>query len=136
MVKLALVTQSFIGFFRRKNFFYKLFNSLLAFFLIFSLAFVTIETVDPEPVFAASWDCFDSSGRPIAFQTKYDSGNLQVKTYNFSTNTESKAGYATVVFPIFALLISTLFEGYEFGWLAILGIILVISGNIMILKSR
>ena len=47
-----------------------------------------------------------------------------------------KAGYATVVFPIFALLISTLFEGYEFGWLAILGIILVISGNIMILKSR
>ncbi len=47
-----------------------------------------------------------------------------------------KAGYATVVFPVFALLISTLFEGYEFGWLAGSGILLVITGNVMILKSR
>ena len=95
MVKLALVTQSFIGTFRRKNFFYKLFNSFLAFFLIFSLAFVTIESVDPEPVFAASWDCLDSNGRPIAFQTKYDSGNLLVKRYNFSTNTESTTTFSS-----------------------------------------
>ena len=83
MIKLALLTQSFTGVFRRKNFFYKLFNSFLAFFLIFSLAFVTIETVDPEPVFAASWDCFDSSGRPIAFQTKYANNSIYVKRYNF-----------------------------------------------------
>ncbi len=95
MIKLALLTQSFINVFRRKNFFYKLFNSFLAFFLIFSLAFVTIETIDPEPVFAASWDCFDSSGRPIAFQTKYSSGSLQVKRYNFSTNTENTTTFSS-----------------------------------------
>ena len=95
MIKLALLTQSFIGIFRRKNFFYKLFNSFLAFFLIFSLAFVTIETVDPEPVFAASWDCLDSNGRPIAFQTKYSSGSLEVKRYNFSTNTEATTTFSS-----------------------------------------
>jgi len=95
LVKLALLFQSFISVFKRKKFFYKLFNSFLAFFIIFSLAFVTIETVNPEPVFAASWDCLDSNGRPIAFQTKYSSGSLQVKRYNFSTNTESTTTFSS-----------------------------------------
>ena len=59
----------------------------MSFLMIVSLAYVTIETVDPEPTFATStaWDCLDANGRPIAFQTEYDSGNLIVHRYNFST---------------------------------------------------
>ena len=51
----------------------KTFNLVMSFLMIVSLAYVTIETVDPEPTFATStaWDCLDSNGRPIAFQTEY-----------------------------------------------------------------
>ena len=66
----------------------------MSFMMIFTLAFVTIETIDPEPAVAASWDCLDSSGRPIAFQTKYASGDLNVIRYNFSTNTESTTTFS------------------------------------------
>ena len=56
----------------------------MSFLMIVSLAYVTIETVDPEPALAASWDCLDSNGRPIAFQTEYSGGDLIVHRYNFS----------------------------------------------------
>ncbi|MGB1181474.1 MAG: DMT family transporter [Candidatus Puniceispirillaceae bacterium] len=47
-----------------------------------------------------------------------------------------KAGYATVVFPVFALLISTVFEAYQWSLLSVLGILLVLGGNVMMLRSR
>ena len=47
-----------------------------------------------------------------------------------------KAGYATVVFPVFALLISTLFEGYGWTVLSALGIGLVLAGNVLMLRTR
>ena len=47
-----------------------------------------------------------------------------------------KAGYATVVFPVFALLISTVFEAYQWSLYSVLGILLVLGGNILMLKSR
>ena len=56
----------------------KLLSVTLSFLMLLTISYTFIETVDPEPAFAASWDCLDSSGRPIAFQTKYDSGNLNV----------------------------------------------------------
>jgi hypothetical protein len=90
LVKLALVTQSFIGIFRRKNFFYKLFNSLLAFFLIFSLAFVTIETVAPEPVFATSqFTCFNTDGNPYGYQTKYKTSTDAIEVWQWDPGTGS-----------------------------------------------
>ena len=63
--------------------------------MIVSLAYVTIEVADPEPALAASWDCLDASGRPIAFQTKYDSGNLNVIQYNFTTNSETTTTFTS-----------------------------------------
>jgi drug/metabolite transporter (DMT)-like permease len=45
-----------------------------------------------------------------------------------------RAGYATVVFPVFALLISSALEGYEWTLLSILGIALVAGGNVLILR--
>ena len=47
-----------------------------------------------------------------------------------------KAGYATVIFPVFALLISTVFERYQWGVLPLAGICLVIAGNMMMLRNR
>lgn len=48
----------------------------------------------------------------------------------------AKAGYATVIFPVFALAISTVFENYQWGLLAVLGLALVILGNVLILRVR
>ncbi|WBU40391.1 MULTISPECIES: DMT family transporter [Marinobacter] len=43
----------------------------------------------------------------------------------------ARAGYATVMFPIVALVISTFFEGYGWTPLAITGVILTLVGNVV-----
>jgi len=47
-----------------------------------------------------------------------------------------RAAYATVVFPVFALLISARFEGYEWSALALAGLALVMAGNLMMIRAR
>ena len=47
-----------------------------------------------------------------------------------------KAGYATVVFPVFALIISTFFEDYVWTGLGFLGIICVLAGNFVMARTR
>ena len=91
----AYARMRYLRFRDMRPFLTKVFNVSLSFLMIFTLAFVTIETINPEPVAAASWDCLDSSGRPIAFQTKYDNGNLYVITYNFSTNQETTTTFSS-----------------------------------------
>ena len=44
-----------------------------------------------------------------------------------------RAGYVTVLFPIIALLLSTLFEGLSWGLAGIVGVIFVLLGNAFIL---
>lgn len=46
-----------------------------------------------------------------------------------------KAAYAMVVFPVVALLISTVFEGFIWSPLALLGMALVVMGNIVVIGS-
>ncbi len=48
----------------------------------------------------------------------------------------SRAGYATVIFPVFALLVSTVFESYVWSVMGFIGLGLVIFGNIVMLKAR
>ena len=48
----------------------------------------------------------------------------------------ARAGYATVLFPVVALTISTIFEGYQWTPLAIAGLVCVLSGNFLMLRSR
>lgn len=48
----------------------------------------------------------------------------------------AKAGYVTVLFPIVALTLSTLFEGYEWTAMSILGVILAGLGNIVMFRRR
>lgn len=45
----------------------------------------------------------------------------------------SRAGYGTVLFPLVALAISTVFEGYHWTWPAALGVGLVLAGNLVVL---
>jgi drug/metabolite transporter (DMT)-like permease len=47
-----------------------------------------------------------------------------------------RAAYATVVFPLLALLLSTLFEGYHWSWSAAAGVALVLGGNLLVLPRR
>ena len=47
-----------------------------------------------------------------------------------------KAGYAVVMFPVVALLVSFLFEGLEPQWNILAGIILVIVGSVFILGTE
>jgi drug/metabolite transporter (DMT)-like permease len=42
-----------------------------------------------------------------------------------------RAAYCTVLFPIVALAVSTVFEGYRWSALAALGLMLVVAGNLV-----
>lgn len=46
----------------------------------------------------------------------------------------ARAGYATVLFPIVALTVSTLFEGYVWTWPALVGAGLALAGNVVVLR--
>ncbi|MGB0866830.1 MAG: hypothetical protein ACPGSC_09990, partial [Granulosicoccaceae bacterium] len=46
-----------------------------------------------------------------------------------------RAAYATVMFPLVALGISTIFEGYEWPIEAIAGVAMVLVGNLLILDK-
>ncbi|TPE45756.1 DMT family transporter [Amaricoccus solimangrovi] len=46
----------------------------------------------------------------------------------------ARAGYATVLFPIVALTASTLFEGYEWTPISILGVVLAGLGNVVMFR--
>jgi drug/metabolite transporter (DMT)-like permease len=47
----------------------------------------------------------------------------------------ARAGYATVLFPIFALLVSTVLEGYRWTAFAIVGLALVAIGNVLVVRG-
>lgn len=46
----------------------------------------------------------------------------------------ARAGYATVIFPVFALGISTVFEGYVWTPVAVVGLVAVMIGNLIVLS--
>ncbi|SLM28753.1 EamA-like transporter family [Desulfamplus magnetovallimortis] len=46
-----------------------------------------------------------------------------------------RAAYATLLFPIVALIISTIWEDYHWTTEALIGVALIISGNLLILKK-
>ena len=60
----------------------------MSFLMIVSLAYVTIEVVDPEPAFASSQlTCFNSDGNPYGYQTKYISATDKVEVYKWDSST-------------------------------------------------
>ena len=47
-----------------------------------------------------------------------------------------RAGYATVMFPVVALILSIVFEGLQLSVAIVLGTALVLLGNLLVLKGR
>ena len=47
-----------------------------------------------------------------------------------------KSGYAAVMFPVVALILSILFEGLSLNFSILLGTALVLTGNVLVLKER
>lgn len=47
-----------------------------------------------------------------------------------------RAGYLTVVFPVVALIISTIVEGYQWSFIGLAGVALVAIGNTIVLARR
>ena len=47
-----------------------------------------------------------------------------------------KASYATVLFPLVALIVSTIFEKYSWPWQALIGVPLALVGNALVLTAR
>lgn len=48
----------------------------------------------------------------------------------------ARAGYLTVLFPIVALVISTIFEDYRWSLPGLLGLTAIIAGNILVMQKR
>ncbi|MBL0714536.1 MAG: EamA family transporter [Desulfosarcina sp.] len=46
-----------------------------------------------------------------------------------------RAAYATVLFPVVALTLSTFFEDYQWSGAAVLGVLLTLAGNTLVLKQ-
>ncbi len=46
-----------------------------------------------------------------------------------------KAGYAVVMFPVVAVILSMLFEGLELSWSIVVGTALVLAGNVAVLRG-
>jgi len=47
-----------------------------------------------------------------------------------------RAGYSSTVTPVVALLLSTAFEGYHWGPAALVGLGLIVVGNVLVLRGR
>jgi len=47
-----------------------------------------------------------------------------------------KASYASLLFPVIALQLSAWFESFQWTWLSILGLLLVLIGNVLIMTPR
>ena len=47
-----------------------------------------------------------------------------------------KASYVNIFTPTIALLLSTLFEDYVWSWVGLIGVILIIFGNIIVLYAK
>ena len=47
-----------------------------------------------------------------------------------------KASYVNIFTPTIALFLSTLFENYEWSWVGLIGVLLIIIGNIIVLYAK
>lgn len=56
--------------------------------------------------------------------------------YLISSLGSSKAAYTSLIYPVGALIISAFFENYHFGYASILGLLMIISGNYLALRSK
>ena len=69
----------------------------MAFMLIFSIAFVTIETINPEPVLASGeFSCSNSDGAGYVFQSTYNKSTDVLSILRGSNNSNSSFSTSTI----------------------------------------
>ena len=80
-----------------RSFLHKVFNTFMAFMLIFSIAFATIETIDPEPVLASGeFSCSNSDGAGYVFQSTYNKSTDVLSILRGSNNSNSSFSTSTI----------------------------------------
>ena len=47
-----------------------------------------------------------------------------------------RAAYVLVMIPVFALVLSIVFEGYQWSWIVMLGIASILFGNVLVLRKK
>ena len=90
----AYARMRFLRFRDMRPFLTKVFNVSLSFLMIFTLAFVTIETIDPEPAVASTaFPCTDDSSRGVIYRMTYENGGsgtgVQMKIYSYNPDSAS-----------------------------------------------
>jgi drug/metabolite transporter (DMT)-like permease len=80
---------------------------------------------DPQPIYAASLVYLAVFGTILAFWAYLTL---------VSRMGANKAAYATVLFPVVALSLSSIFEDYQWRLLSLGGLALVLSGNVILLE--
>lgn len=95
----------------------------------FAIILITGKTISFDMSFDYIWSLFYLAilGSAVAF------GCYLTLMKNIGAD---KAAYATVLFPIVALIISTLFEGYVWTPEAFIGMGLVVAGNVIAMTNR
>ena len=79
-----------------RSFLHKVFNTFMAFMLIFSIAFATIETIDPEPVLASGeFACENSEGAAYVFQSYWVSNSNTLNILRGSNTGGSNSSFST-----------------------------------------
>ncbi len=107
------------------NAFGMMYGSILM--LIFAATMGTPFTFDLSFPYVASILYLSIFGSIVAFSTYLTLlGNIG----------PDRAGYVTLLFPIIALALSTLFEGYTWTALAFVGVIFILGGNFVVLKKK
>lgn len=101
-------------------------------------------------IYGSVMTCIYAMGRGSAFNFDFSAGYILSLFYLSSLASvvafwsyltllgrigAGNAAYATVIFPIVALIISTLFENYEWSLTALAGVIISLSGNLLVLKD-
>ena len=88
----AYARMRYLRFRDMRPFLTKVFNVSLSFLMIFTLAFVTIETIDSEPAVASTaFPCTDDSSRGVIYRMTYEDGGsgtgVQMKIFSYNPDT-------------------------------------------------
>ncbi|RYY43089.1 MAG: EamA family transporter [Sphingomonadales bacterium] len=94
---------------------------------VFAFATVGAPVFDTRPSYLAGLVYLGVLGSAFAFSLYF----RLIQTIG-----PAKAAYTSVLIPVIAMLLSTLFEGYRWSWLAAGGAVLVMAGLVIALKAR
>ena len=93
----AYARMRYLRFKDMRPFLTKFFNVSLSFLMIFTLAFVTIETIDPEPVLASGeFSCETSDGAGYVFQSTFNKSSDVLTILRGANNSSSSFSTSTI----------------------------------------